>query len=100
MRARRTAIMHRRIVTQLAVANIRVFEANAVGPGKTMDPFDREQRVLNRSPLDDETILSREFWGELRVFLAVAKAKSFNDRHDRELKGPLCGTEDGPAPGT
>src|SRR5215475_6497057 len=31
-----------------------------------------------RSPLDNEDILSGQFWGELRVFLAVAKAKSFN----------------------
>jgi DNA-binding transcriptional LysR family regulator len=30
------------------------------------------------SPLDDPHILSGPFWGELRVFLAVAKAKSFN----------------------
>lgn len=43
-----------------------------------MKPFDPEQRELIRSPLDDETILSGQFWGELRVFLAVAKAKSFN----------------------
>lgn len=30
------------------------------------------------SPLDDPHVLSGPFWGELRVFLAVAKAKSFN----------------------
>ncbi len=29
-------------------------------------------------PLNDPHILSGPFWGELRVFLAVAKAKSFN----------------------
>jgi DNA-binding transcriptional LysR family regulator len=43
-----------------------------------MRPFDEEQQAFNKSPLDDETLLSGEFWGELRVFLAVAKTKSFN----------------------
>jgi DNA-binding transcriptional LysR family regulator len=43
-----------------------------------MDAFDEEQQAFNRSPLDDENLLSGEFWGELRVFLAVAKTKSFN----------------------
>jgi DNA-binding transcriptional LysR family regulator len=43
-----------------------------------MDAFDEEQRAFNRSPLDDEKLLSGQFWGELRVFLAVAKTKSFN----------------------
>jgi DNA-binding transcriptional LysR family regulator len=43
-----------------------------------MLPFDEEQQSLNRSQLDDETLLSGQFWGELRVFLAVAKTKSFN----------------------
>ena len=43
-----------------------------------MQAFDDEQRLLNKSPLDDETLLSGQFWGELRVFLAVAKTKSFN----------------------
>jgi DNA-binding transcriptional LysR family regulator len=43
-----------------------------------MLPFDEEQQSLNRSPLDDTTLLSGQFWGELRVFLAVAKTKSFN----------------------
>jgi DNA-binding transcriptional LysR family regulator len=42
-----------------------------------MFPFDEEQQ-LNKSPLDEETLLSGQFWGELRVFLAVAKTKSFN----------------------
>jgi DNA-binding transcriptional LysR family regulator len=40
--------------------------------------FDQSQKDLNRSPLDDRRILSGPFWAELRVFLAVAKAKSFN----------------------
>jgi DNA-binding transcriptional LysR family regulator len=43
-----------------------------------MRPFDEEQQAFNKSPLDDETLLSGQFWGELRVFLAVAKTKSFN----------------------
>src|SRR6201985_1509807 len=42
-----------------------------------MLPLDKEQQ-LNKSPLDDETLLSGQFWSELRVFLAVAKTKSFN----------------------
>jgi DNA-binding transcriptional LysR family regulator len=43
-----------------------------------MDAFDEEQQAFNGSPLDDEHLLSGQFWGELRVFLAVAKTKSFN----------------------
>jgi DNA-binding transcriptional LysR family regulator len=43
-----------------------------------MDAFDEEQRAFNGSPLDDENLLSGQYWGELRVFLAVAKTKSFN----------------------
>jgi DNA-binding transcriptional LysR family regulator len=43
-----------------------------------MLPFDEEQQSLNKSPLDEATLLSGQFWGELRVFLAVAKTKSFN----------------------
>jgi DNA-binding transcriptional LysR family regulator len=43
-----------------------------------MLPFDEEQQSFNKSPLDEETLLSGQFWGELRVFLAVAKTKSFN----------------------
>src|ERR1700757_3699432 len=41
-------------------------------------PFDQLNRALNRTPLDDPRILSGAFWAELRVFLAVAKSKSFN----------------------
>ena len=41
-------------------------------------PFEKTQRSFNRTALEDQTILSGRFWGELRVFLAVAKAKSFN----------------------
>jgi DNA-binding transcriptional LysR family regulator len=43
-----------------------------------MDAFDKKQQAFNGSPLDDENVLSGQFWGELRVFLAVAKTKSFN----------------------
>src|ERR1700748_368166 len=42
-----------------------------------MLPLDKEQQ-LNKSPLDEETLLSGQFWSELRVFLVVAKTKSFN----------------------
>jgi DNA-binding transcriptional LysR family regulator len=49
------------------------------------EPFDRSQKSLNRSPMDDPRVLSGNFWGELRVFLAVAKAKSYNRAAD-ELK--------------
>lgn len=42
------------------------------------EPFDNSQKNLHRSPIDDPRVLSGPFWGELRVFLAVAKAKSFN----------------------
>jgi DNA-binding transcriptional LysR family regulator len=43
-----------------------------------MLPFDEEQQSFNKSTLDEENLLSGQFWGELRVFLAVAKTKSFN----------------------
>jgi len=40
--------------------------------------LDQSQKRISRSPLDDPKVLSGPFWAELRVFLAVAKAKSFN----------------------
>ena len=40
--------------------------------------LDQSQKRISRSPLDDPRVLSGPFWAELRVFLAVAKAKSFN----------------------
>jgi hypothetical protein len=43
-----------------------------------MRPFDEEQQLFARNPLDDEAILSGRFWAELRVFLAVAKTRSLN----------------------
>jgi len=44
----------------------------------TPAPFSEEQESIARTSLEQELILSGQFWGELRVFLAVAKAKSFN----------------------
>ena len=43
-----------------------------------MLPFDEEQQPFNKTALDAETLLSGQFWAELRVFLAVAKTRSFN----------------------
>ena len=40
--------------------------------------FDSVQRHLNQMVLDDPHLMSGAFWAELRVFLAVAKLKSFN----------------------
>ena len=44
----------------------------------TPAPFSEEQESITRTSLEHEQILSGQFWGELRVFLAVAKGKSFN----------------------
>jgi len=44
----------------------------------TPAPFSEEQETITLTSLEHEQILSGQFWGELRVFLAVAKAKSFN----------------------
>lgn len=41
-------------------------------------PFSEGQNTIARTSLEQDQILSGQFWGELRVFLAVAKAKSFN----------------------
>jgi len=43
-----------------------------------MLPFDEAQPPFNKSLLQEETLMSGQFWAELRVFLAVAKTKSFN----------------------
>lgn len=43
-----------------------------------MRPFDVDRPTLNKSVLDVPDVLSGPFWGELRIFLAVAKSKSFN----------------------
>lgn len=45
---------------------------------RELAPFAPDQDLLNATPLDHASILSGQFWGELRVFLAVAKCKSFN----------------------
>jgi DNA-binding transcriptional LysR family regulator len=41
-------------------------------------PSDFEQGLVNPAIPDEERVLSGQFWGELRVFLAVARARSFN----------------------
>jgi DNA-binding CsgD family transcriptional regulator len=46
--------------------------------GSQLAPFSEDQQSLTRKSLEHDQILSGQFWGELRVFLAVAKAKSFN----------------------
>src|SRR5258708_31773553 len=52
---------------------------NAMVSGQgTMQSLDTEQQSLSRTPIDDQNLLSGQFWAELRVFLVVAKAKSFN----------------------
>ena len=43
-----------------------------------MLPFDEAQPPFNKSLRQEETLMSGQFWAELRVFLAVAKTKSFN----------------------
>src|SRR5215212_9254186 len=52
--------------------------SSTIPRGSSLKPIDADQRALLRTPLDNESILSGQFSGELRVFLAVAKAKSFN----------------------
>jgi DNA-binding transcriptional LysR family regulator len=47
-------------------------------PGVMLAPFRGKQSSIVRTALEREDILSGQFWGELRVFLAVAKGKSFN----------------------
>ena len=41
-------------------------------------PFDPTRERLNRTPMNDRQLLSGAYWAELRIFLAVAKSKSFN----------------------
>jgi len=41
-------------------------------------PFDPTSERLNRKPLNEKQLLSGPYWAELRIFLAVAKSKSFN----------------------
>ena len=48
------------------------------GTGILGELFDHSQNSINKSALDDPRVLSGPFWAELRVFLAVAKAKSYS----------------------
>lgn len=48
-----------------------------------MEPFDPRQKTINRTRLDNPKVMSAPFWGELRVFLAVAKAKSLSGAADQ-----------------
>ncbi len=41
-------------------------------------PFDTGSPLLSKRAIDDAALLSGPYWGELRTFLAVAKAKSLN----------------------
>jgi DNA-binding transcriptional LysR family regulator len=41
-------------------------------------PFDPTRERLNRKPLNEKRLMSGPYWAELRIFLAVAKSKSFN----------------------
>src|SRR5258708_19651577 len=41
-------------------------------------PFPNGSHSLRRLALEERTLLSGRFWGELRTFLAVAKAKSLS----------------------
>lgn len=64
-------------MNHMGFSSAREIEGNSVEP-----LFDKSQKDLNRPPLDDPRILSGPFWAQLRVFLAVAKAKSFNRAGD------------------
>ena len=68
-----------------------------------LTPFSSTEGPFNRSPLDIPGILSGDFWGELRVFLAVAKGRSINRaadilgmntktvaRHVKRLQDVMC----------
>jgi DNA-binding transcriptional LysR family regulator len=43
-----------------------------------ISPFSGTKVSFKPNPMDDPRLLSGDYWGELRVFLAVAKTKSFN----------------------
>lgn len=45
-------------------------------------PFDEGQSTLNRSAPEEVCLQSGNYWGQLRVFLAVAKCLSFNAAAD------------------
>lgn len=46
--------------------------------GRNVTPFTGSERSPAENPLDNPRLLSGPYWAEMRVFLAVAKAKSFN----------------------
>ena len=46
------------------------------------NPFGTGARAITRLAIDDGSLLSGRYWGELRTFLAVAKAKSLNRAAD------------------
>lgn len=48
----------------------------------TPGPFENPAGALDRKAIDDLQILSGAYWGELRTFLAVAKAKSLTRAAD------------------
>lgn len=41
-------------------------------------PFDTKAASLTKKAIDDERLLSGDYWGELRNFLAVAKSRSYS----------------------
>jgi DNA-binding transcriptional LysR family regulator len=47
-----------------------------------MHPFDSDARSVRGTALEDSPLLSGQYWGELRTFLALAKAKSLNRAAD------------------
>jgi DNA-binding transcriptional LysR family regulator len=47
-----------------------------------MHPFDSDARSIRGTALEDSPLLSGHYWGELRTFLALAKAKSLNRAAD------------------
>jgi hypothetical protein len=50
--------------TGSSAANVLVASGPASDQVQAMDPFDRDQRVLNRTPLDDGNIPSGAFSGD------------------------------------
>jgi len=60
------------------MSRVESFEGRRAKLAKAPSPFSFEQLSITRTSLEQEDILSGQFWGELRVFLAVAKGKSFS----------------------
>ncbi|MEF2074844.1 LysR family transcriptional regulator [Consotaella aegiceratis] len=57
-------------------------QKNGEGGTVTVGAKPFTQSFLNRTPLEDIRLLSGDYWDELRVFLAVAKAGSFKRAAD------------------